>query len=245
MRLTFWPTVFLVPGLALLIALGVWQLQRLDQKSELLARIETGLAAEPALLPATVSDPDAWDYRRVRVEGEFLHEREMFLSGRTYGGRVGLHVVTPLRRTDAAGSPAVLVDRGWIPLEAQDRAARTEGQPSGPVTVSGIARRPLEPGWMQPDNEPDANLWFWIDTAAMAEAAAVGPVPDLIIEADVAGSSLPIGGQTRLDIPNNHLQYAVTWFAFAAVLLIIYVLYHRRPRDRGPSARPSDGSEPE
>lgn len=238
MRLRFWPTVFLVPGLALLIALGVWQLQRLEEKSDLLVRIETGLAAEPAPLPPTVSDPEAWDYRRVRVEGAFLHERELFLTGRTYGGRVGLHVVTPLRRTDAAGAPTILVNRGWIPLEARDRADRAEGQPPGTVALSGIARRPPQPGWMQPDNEPDANLWFWIDTAAMAEAAAVGPVPDLIIEADEIGGGLPIGGQTRLDIPNNHLQYAVTWFAFAAILLIIYVLYHRRPKDRGEHVPP-------
>ena len=147
--------------------------------------------------------------------------------------------MTPLRRTDAGSDePIILVNRGWIPLDARDRAGRAEGLPADTETVSGIARRPPERGWMQPDNEPDANLWFWTDTTAMAKAAAVGPVPALILEADAAGDALPIGGQTRLDIPNNHLQYAITWIAFAVILLVIYVLYHRRPNDRGDSARP-------
>ena len=249
LRLTFWPTIFLVPALAILTGLGVWQLQRLEQKSELIARIEAGLAAEPALLPAQVPDPDAWDYRRVLVEGVFLHDRELFLTGRTYRGQPGLHVVTPLRHADSGSEDAViLVNRGWIPLAARDRAGRADGLPTDAVTVSGIARRPPERGWMQPDNEPDANLWFWVDVAAMAEAAAVGPVPELILEADAAGDALPIGGQTRFDIPNNHLQYAITWFAFAVILLVIYVLYHRRPNDSGDTARtrpnPPCGPEP-
>ena len=142
-------------------------------------------------------------------------------------------------RTDVGpDEPIILVNRGWIPLDARDPAVRADGLPAGMVTISGIARRPPERGWMQPDNESDANLWFWVDVAAMAEAVAVGPVPALILEADAAGEALPIGGQTRLDIPNNHLQYAITWFAFAMILLVIYVLYHRRPNDGGDSARP-------
>ena len=87
LRLTFWPTVFLVPALAILIGLGIWQLQRLEQKSQLIARIEAGLAAEPAPLPAVIADVDVWDYRRVRVEGVFLHARELFLTGRTHHGQ--------------------------------------------------------------------------------------------------------------------------------------------------------------
>ena len=74
--------------------------------------------------------------------------------------------------------------------------------------------------------------------AAMAAAVSVGPVPALIVEADATGDDLPIGGRTRLDIPNNHLQYAVTWFSFAVILLVIYLLYHRRPIDHGASDGP-------
>ncbi len=238
-RLALWPTVFLIPALALLITLGIWQLQRLDEKTALITRIESGLAADPAPLPRSIVDPEAWDYRRVTLDGTFLHDRELYLVGRTRRGQPGLHVVTPLRR-DGPGSQAILVNRGWVPLDRRDRATRSEGLPAGPQTLSGIARLPPERGWMQPDNDPQANEWYWLDIPAMAEAAATGPVPVLIVEAEAVGEALPIGGQTRLDIPNNHLQYAITWFSFAVVLLVIYVLYHRRPIDHGPS----DGPEP-
>ena len=226
----FWPTLFVMPALALLIGLGVWQIHKLDRKTELLARIEAAMAAEPAVLPATISDPADWDYRRVRVEGVFLHEHEFHLTGRRYRDQVGLQVVTPLRRTDVAAGQVILVNRGWVPLDRSDRTTRPDGLYAGTVTVSAIARRPPERGWMQPDNEPGANIWFWVDPPAMAATAGVASTPALILEADVGAdaSVLPIGGQTRLDIPNNHLQYVVTWFAFAATLAVIYLVYLRR-----------------
>ncbi len=240
----FWPTIFVIPALALLIGLGVWQIHKLDLKTELLARIEAAMSAEPAVLPETISDPEDWDYRRIRVEGVFLHEHEFHLAGRRYRGQVGLQVVTPLRRTDLAAGQVVLVNRGWVPPDRTDRTTRLEGQPAGVVTVSGIARRPPERGWMQPDNEPDANVWFWVDPPAMAAAAGASSTSGLILEADVVAdsSALPIGGQTRLDIPNNHLQYAVTWFAFAVTLAVIYLLYLRGLAR--PPANLSNGPEP-
>lgn len=239
-----WPTVFVIPALALLIGLGFWQFDRLDEKTRLLDRIEAGMSAEPAVLPGTLSDPADWDYRRVRVEGVFLHEHEFHLTGRRYRDQVGLQVVTPLRRTDMAAGQVVLINRGWVPPDRGDPATRPEGLPAGPVTVSAIARRPPERGWMQPDNEPDANVWFWVDPAGMAVAAGIAATPELILEADVGPdeSILPIGGQTRLDIPNSHLQYAVTWFAFAATLAVIYLLYLRGLAR--PPSRPSNGPEP-
>lgn len=240
MRLSFWPTVFLIPALAVLVGLGVWQMQRLGEKTALIERIEAGLSAAPAPLPADLSDTDPWHYRRVQVEGVFLHEHELFVASRTYRGQVGLNVVTPLRRTDGQ---VILVNRGWIPPDRRDRATRADGLPEGTLSISGIARRPAERGWMQPDNDAAANLWFWLDLSAMAEATDVGAVPLLIVEADVEGGTLPVGGQTRLDIPNNHLQYAITWFAFAVILLVIFVLYHRRPTDTGETARQADGPE--
>ena len=244
---SFWPTALAIPALALLIGLGIWQLHRLDEKAALLARIDAGLAAEPAPLPATIADPAAWDYRRVRVEGVFLHDGELHLTGRAYRGQAGLQVVTPLRRTDtAAPGQIILVNRGWVPIERSGRATRPDGLPAGVVTVSAISRRPPERGWMQPDNEPGANVWFWVDLSAMAAAAGVSSTPGLILEADVGAdvSVLPIGGQIRLDIPNSHLQYAVTWFTFAATLLVIYVMYLRRLADDGAAARLSNGPEP-
>ena len=231
-RPALWPTLMVIPALLILVALGTWQLQRLEWKTALIDRIEHGMAVPPVTMPATFDDPAAWDYRAVTVEGEFLHDRELPVGPRTWRGRVGYHIVTPLLRTDRPDAPAVLVNRGWVPNDRLDPATRTDGLPAGRVTVQGVLRLPAEQGWLQPDNDPVANRWFWTDPAAMAEQAGLDAVAPLVLEAGAgsAPETLPIGGQTRVDIPNNHLHYALTWYGLAVVLAVIYIAAHlRRP----------------
>ena len=105
---------------------------------------------------------------------------------------------------------------------------------SGAVTVEGAIRAPGVQHWLQPDNEPDRNIWFWNDLPAMAAHAGIAPdhlVP-VFLEAGPAPNpgGLPIGGQTRVTLPNDHLQYAITWYALAAGLAMIYLLYHREQK---------------
>lgn len=227
-RPTLGTTVAMLVAVAVLLGLGTWQLQRLQWKTGLLALIEARLSAEPAALPARIRDPESWEYRRVEVTGTFRHDLEMPLAARTLEGRLGYHVVTPLERPDAS---TVLVNRGWVPVDRLDPATRAAGQPAGTVSVQGIARVPRPQAWMEPDNEPSANTWFRIDAQAMA--AHIGePVAPVVVEAGEAENpgGLPVGGVTRVAIPNNHLQYVVTWYSLAAVLIAIYVTYHwRRP----------------
>src|SRR3546814_3771725 len=130
----------------------------------------------------------------------------MHLGNRSLNGNPGLHVVTPLVRADGAG--AVLVDRGWVPFERRDPATRAEGQIAGEVTVEGIVRLAKEQGLYIPDNEPDKNLWFYIDPPAMAQAAgleSLSPFYVLAGENKVPGG-FPIGRQWQLDIRNDHLE---------------------------------------
>ncbi len=231
------PTLLAVPMLAILVTLGVWQLERLEWKTALIDRIEARLDAPAATLPAGIADPAAWEYRRVAVEGRFLHDRELYLAGRAHERRLGYHVVTPLVRADVPGDPVILVDRGWVPEPARDPATRPESLPAGTVRVEGIARLPAEPGWFTPDNRPAANEWYWRDLPAMAAAVGMAPAAPLFLEAaDRDPDSLPIGGRTRIDLPNNHLQYALTWFALALALLAIYIAYHRPRAPSGDSS---------
>jgi len=234
-RPRLWPTLIVLPMLAVLVGLGAWQLERRAWKAEVLDRIEQRITAPAVPLPADIDDPDAWDYRHVRVTGAFLHDRELHLLPRTRDGQAGAHVITPLRRTgEVAPDQVVLVNRGWVPTDRIDPATRPEGLVEGPVTVEGVVRVPEGRGWVQPDNEPARNLWYWIDLPAMAAAAGAPDAPPVLVDAVGApgGPTLPVGGQTVVDIPNNHLQYALTWFALAAALLAIYVLYHlRSPAD--------------
>jgi surfeit locus 1 family protein len=222
-------TALMLAALAVLVGLGLWQIERLHWKEGLIAQIETRSKGPPiSLEEATVMaeerrDPSYW---RVRVSGRFDHAKERYLFAASEG-RGGWHVITPLKTVDGK---TVLIDRGFVPDRLRDPSSRAEGEVEDLVTVTGIVRLPETPGLFTPDNEPEANRWFWRDLAAMAqsmfEGDAVTPVP-FFLEAeksDVPGG-WPEGGQTRLQLPNNHLQYAITWFLLAACLLAIYGVY--------------------
>ncbi len=225
-RLLAVPTLMVVAMLPVLIGLGVWQLQRMDWKGGLIAHIDDRMAAEPTTMPAVIEDAEAWDYRRVSVQGRFLDGSALIVLGRTHQGRAGGHLIAAFERTDGAAlGRHILVNRGWVP----DAAASTDAWewPAGEVMVEGVLRLPAPQGTFQPDNVPEARQWYWVDLAAMATALAID-TPQLILEAADADPRPPIGGQTRLDIPNNHLQYAITWFGLAGVLVVIFVLYQLR-----------------
>ncbi|MEX1206465.1 MAG: SURF1 family protein [Dongiaceae bacterium] len=227
-RPTLWPTVFTVPAVLVMLALGTWQVERLLWKEALIAQRVERTAAPAVPLPGAGDDLAAVEYRRAVVTGEFLHDREMYLAARSLRGNPGYHVVTPLRLSDGR---AVLVDRGWVPMDRKDPARRAAGQMVGPVTLDGVIRRAGAPGWLVPDNKPADNVWFWVDPPAMAAQAGVAEAAaPVYLEAGSAENpgGFPIGGQTRINLPNDHLQYAITWYALAAALLVIYVLYHRR-----------------
>jgi surfeit locus 1 family protein len=223
-------TALMLAALAVLIGLGVWQLKRLAWKEGLIAQIEARTKSplialtEAEALAGEGRDPS---YYRVAADGRFHHDKERYLYAIS-DGRVGWDVITPLETADGE---MVLVDRGFVPDALKDPALRADGQVENVVTVTGIVRAPDKQTLFTPDNEPKANRWFWRDLPAMSRSmfprgtivapffleAEKGPIP----------GGWPEGGQTRLDIPNNHLQYAITWFLLAVALLVIYALYLR------------------
>jgi len=233
-RPRLWPTLITIPTLILLLALGTWQVQRLIWKTELIERLQTRSQLPPAPLPPRLDDPEAFEYRRVSVAGRFLHERELHIVNRSLNGNPGLHIVTPLEREDGAGY--VLVNRGWVPFDREDPRSRPDGQVTGTVHIEGILRLAKGPGWITPENAPGTNVWFFIEPEAMASAAGVDSLPAFEImssDRSVPGG-FPIGHQWRVDLRNDHLQYAITWYALALALLVIYVLSQRRPDEDRP-----------
>ncbi|MGD9915215.1 MAG: SURF1 family protein [Rhizobiaceae bacterium] len=224
-------------ALAILIGLGVWQLERLAWKEGLLATIQERVSAPPIDLSEALANGRTiaeQEYRTVRLEGEFLHGSERhFLS--TWQGEAGFNVYTPLKLGDGT---LVFVNRGFVPYDRKDAATRAEGQVSGRVKLSGLLRTALaeKPGAMVPDNEPGKNVFYWKDLREMAASAnlpADAAVLGLFVDADAAPNpgGLPTGGVTLIDMPNNHLQYAVTWFGLAAALVgVLAVWAWRRVR---------------
>jgi surfeit locus 1 family protein len=220
-----WPTLATLLGLAVLLGLGTWQLDRLEWKRALIAGREAGRAAAPEILPASSAAWSAWDFHPAIVEGAFRHDLEQLFGVAAIDGRVGHHVLTPLVRRDGA---AVLVDRGWVPADRAHPAARREGLAQGPVRVTGIARYRADdrPGWFTPDNRPAARQWYWYDLSALEAAFGLELAP-VVIEADATPNpgGLPQGGRTRTGLANNHLQYAITWYGLAAGLLGVWISF--------------------
>jgi surfeit locus 1 family protein len=227
------PTLLAIPGVLVLLGLGTWQLERLQEKTEINAFRAARVAAPPVELPAVVDNPAEYEFRHVIVRGMFLHEREILMNGTSQRGNPGKYILTPLQR-DAG--PPVLINRGWVPPERANAANRAAGQVSGPIAVDGVLR--VEPrrltGFLSlivpAENNPALGQWFWFDLPAMAQAAGQPELAPYYIEAVNAPNpgGFPIGGQTIVELPSNHLQYAITWYSLALALAVIYVLWHRR-----------------
>jgi surfeit locus 1 family protein len=222
----FWPTFFAVPAFLVLLGLGTWQVERLHWKEGLIAQRHAAVTAPAIDLPKTLEEAKPLEFRHVRASGTFLHDKELFIGATADSGTVGYHVMTPLRRADGL---YLLVNRGFVPSEMKDPGKRAAGEVPGEVTVEGLLRLPPpgKPAWYIPDNSPARNYWFYVDPKAMAEAAGVPALLPFYVDAGPAPNpgGWPRGATTLLELPNNHLQYAITWYAIAAGLAGVYVLF--------------------
>ena len=217
-----------VLGFAVLCTLGVWQLQRLAWKESLIAEIASRAAAPAITLAAALAADDAADdidFVRVTAGGAYVSAETKFIIG-TFDAGPGWQVVTPLRNLDGI---VVLVDRGVVP----DAMRATVPTPDGPVELLGILRRHGEErGSFTPDNDDARNIWYWWDVPAML---AMSDIPADLKVAPFVVQLLPQAGDASFPRPqppdanlrNNHLQYAITWFALALVLAAVATLYVR------------------
>jgi surfeit locus 1 family protein len=226
------PTLITLAIVAICIGLGVWQLERLQWKRGLIAQRQAAISATPVPVPASSAEAPAMEFRRVVAEGIFLHDKELFLGATSpHGGEAGFDVFTPLREADGR---IVFVNRGFVPTALKDRSRRGAGEVAGTVRIAGLLRLPhhKKPGWFLPDNRADINYWFWVDLPAMARSDGLDDVAPFYIDADAAPNpgGWPQGGTTPLALPNNHLQYAITWFALAAGMITVYIVSLRQGR---------------
>ena len=172
------------------------------------------------------------DYLPAMATGTFEHGREQHFFA-THQGSSGFYVYTPLRLADGR---VLFVNRGFVPFDSKDPATREAGQVDGVVTVTGLARNPLDekPGGVY-ENDISANIYYWKDLEAMAASAGLdrARVLPFFLDADDTPNpdGLPVGGVTLVNLPNNHLQYAVTWYGLAVALAGVWIAFaiRRRP----------------
>ncbi len=221
-----WPLLLsTLLGVALLTVMGVWQLQRLQWKQGLLARIAARRDAPASAVPPqglwAGLKPDDYDYRHVVLHGVFDHAKEAYIfraSATGAGGEgPGYEVLTPLRLD---GGGVVVVNRGFVTTELKDPLLRAAGQVEGETSVTGLMRPPESRNSFTPDDQPAKNLWFTRDPAALAAHWRLSGVSPFTIDADATPNpgGWPKGGATVVNMPNNHMQYALTWFGLAAAL---------------------------
>ena len=217
---SLWLTVLSLIAFVILIALGVWQIERRAWKLALIDRVEQRVHAPAQPIPA----PASWsavsaandEYRHVHVTGRFLHDRETLVQAVTEEGP-GYWVLTPLQRGDGT---QVLINRGFVPSERRDASSRQSGNPDGQVEITGLLRITEPKGGFLRNNVPQHNRWYSRDVAAIAMARGLHDVAPFFVDADAGSQSGggPIGGLTVIRFPNNHLIYALTWFALAFML---------------------------
>jgi surfeit locus 1 family protein len=222
------PGLAALVALSILVGLGTWQVERRAWKQDLIARILRQSRAEPVAPPAAGDwDPARDEFRHVRLEGRFLNDRETLVHGLAPGetpGRAlqGYYVITPLVR-EAGGT--VLVNRGFVPTELKAQGSRRDGLIDGPATVTGILRASEPRGMFVPEPDPARGEWFNRDVPGIGRG--LDRLAPYMVEADaVPGQTTwPRGGQLRVDLPNNHLQYAFTWFGLAACLVGVFCAF--------------------
>lgn len=197
-------------------------MHRLAWKRDLIERVEQRVHSPPIAPPARAQWPQVntanSEYLHVIVQGRFRHDRETLVQAVTELGP-GFWVLTPLETIDG---DVVLVNRGFVPPTRRDPAARSQGQIEGVTSVSGLLRMSESGGAYLRSNEPSANRWYSRDVAAIAAARGLSDVAPYFIDADASeelSADAPSGGLTVIRFNNNHLQYALTWFGLALMVL--------------------------
>jgi surfeit locus 1 family protein len=186
----------------------------------------------PALSAWPALDAETDEFRRVSFTATIVPDEEAFIftpgsALRADVTSAGYWVLSPARLRDGA---QVVINRGFVPERQRASEKREAGIPVGPMALVGVLRWPEPRNWFTPSDEPSKNLWFVRDPDAIATAKKWGAVAPFYVdlESPVPPGGLPRPGRLTVELPNNHLQYALTWYGLAAVLLLVFLFWMRQ-----------------
>ena len=232
------PSLVSALAFVVLCALGVWQLERLYEKEALMERIDLSLKADAVAMPLEAEwpalTPDEYTYRKIFVSGEFDHKHEAHVFGFIVTDdkgttAPGYFVLTPL---DLPNGSRVIVNRGFVPEVMKEPDQRKPGLIEGPVTIQGLMRVPERRGLFTPTDDLKKNIRFLRDPVAIASSFGMERVAPFLIDAEATPipGRWPEGGHTVVSVPNNHLEYALTWFGLALVLIGVFTAFAVKAR---------------
>jgi cytochrome oxidase assembly protein ShyY1 len=231
--------VFTAVMVMLFVSLGLWQLQRRVEKHALIAALTTRLAAAPVPLPPPAQwsalAPARDEFRRVSLSATYARvpDAMVYSSGSAVREDIsgpGTWAFLPAR---LASGETLVVNTGFVPNTMQDREVEDRAV-AGLVTdqkveLTGYLRFPETPGWLTPAQNPARRLWFARDHLAMAGALGWGEVAPfyLDLETPVPESGIPKPGRLEVHLRDDHMQYAITWFALAGAVVIAFGVWLR------------------
>eukprot|EP00055_Hartaetosiga_balthica_P003436 m.7762 g.7762 ORF g.7762 m.7762 type:complete len:275 (+) comp2909_c0_seq1:166-990(+) len=227
--------LLLVP--AITFGLGTWQVFRKKKKEELIEFMNAKLTKPAVPLPQDVIAVSGMEYERVEIEGEFIHDQEMIATPRTilreaFDGNmgednIGAQIITPFRRKD--NGHIILVNRGFVPQQMVNPDSRQQGQLLGLQKVIGIVRLGETQTSFVPDNRPDKNMWHWIDVIGMAKERNADPILIDVVAECTPENGLPLGGQSIVQIRNEHMQYIMTWYSLTLATIALWIMAKKKP----------------
>ena len=219
------------------IMLGVWQVRRKQWKLGLIADLEQKTKSKPIPFPSDLNELTKLEYRSLSVTGAFDHSKELFIRPRHLikpdakkaadsgsllsmrNNNIGMQVITPFFIPDLGIT--ILINRGFIPNEKKDPKTRAEGQIEGLVNLTGILRHNEKRPPLVPKNNPHKGQFNYKDLNEIAELLGTNPI---LLDAIDTVPNGPIGGQTKVTLRDEHVQYAITWFSLAAVTAVMWYI---------------------
>ncbi len=230
-RALLWPTVMTGLALVILLGLGTWQLERKAWKEGLIQRIADRTHAAPvpvaSLLPRAQSGEDI-EYSRASVRGRRIGRTLLFFHPK--GTQAGYHVYSPYMTTEGR---VLMVNRGFLPEALSAGIEIADPQPDSAADLVGLVRMPARQGAFDPENDVQRNRWYWRDLTGMLRAGGVEPATAypffLELEAPrpqpTGAPTYPEPGATIVQLPNRHLEYALTWYGLAVTLIGVYLAF--------------------
>lgn len=221
-RRLLWPAVMSLAMVAIMIGLGLWQLERLAWKQDILTRIDRAEGG-----PASPLGANPQPFTKIRVQGVLRNAQFAYYGADIQltpaGPKMGARLIVPLDRPN--GVP-VLVDRGWVPLEA----LRPISQPQGMVEIEGFVRFPDFPSWFSASDDLPARRFYTLNARTIGTALGMPQVAPYVIVAlgQRPPEMFPVPAQRMPRPPNDHLNYAITWFGLAFILAVIFFLHARK-----------------